>query len=275
VGTWGAGLWADDTACDVRDTYRVALEHGLSDAQATELVLADFAADLADEYRAPTVWLALAVIQHKHGRLTTEVRDRALAVIESGADLRGWESAAPRERGHRAAVLTKVRARLMKPQPPRKAVHRPPRYVTTLQPGDILAYQAPSGRFHLLAVRAVDEDTYNAYPIVRLLDFHQEELPAAQQLATLRDQPAGGHPGKDRPAEPWWTVGGMTYHRRGHDFADHGFQIIGHVPPPSQVEQERLRDSERTVCGWDVWQRYLRRQDELLGKRLAQPGPEA
>ena len=40
MGTWGPGLWSDDTAADVRDTYREALEGGLSDDDATAKVLA-------------------------------------------------------------------------------------------------------------------------------------------------------------------------------------------------------------------------------------------
>jgi hypothetical protein len=40
MGTWGPGLWSDDTAADVRDTYRKALEDGLSDDDATGKVLA-------------------------------------------------------------------------------------------------------------------------------------------------------------------------------------------------------------------------------------------
>jgi hypothetical protein len=270
VGAWGVGLWSDDTALDVRAMHRNALEDRLGDEQATETVLTEFAQHLADEDDAPVVWLALAVCQHEQGRLTPEVRDRALEVIDSGADLRRWEHLGPREGGRRAAVLTKVRARLMSPQPPRKPIRRRPRHVTSLKPGDILAYRAPSGRFHLLAVRALDENRYGTFPIVRLLDYHEEQLPGAEQLAELGDQPPGRSAGQDRPAEPWWAVDGLVGHTRGHDFTDCGFQVIGRVPPPSgEAEQRGLLSSPDSSSGWKFWQRYLRRQDELLGERLA------
>jgi hypothetical protein len=97
VGAWGVGLWSDDTALDVRAMHRNALEDRLGDEQATETVLTEFAQHLADEDDAPVVWLALAVCQHEQGRLTPEVRDRALEVIDSGADLRRWEHLGPRE----------------------------------------------------------------------------------------------------------------------------------------------------------------------------------
>jgi hypothetical protein len=87
VGCEGMGLWQDDTAWDVRAMYREALEDRLTDEQATEMVLSEFAGALADDDVEPVVWLALAVCQHQHGRLTPEIRDRALAVIDTGADL--------------------------------------------------------------------------------------------------------------------------------------------------------------------------------------------
>jgi hypothetical protein len=269
VGTWGTGVWQNDTALDVRAMYRHALEDRLTDEQATEMVLTEFAQDLADEDFAPVVWLALAVCQHEHGRLTPEIRDRALEVIDIAADLRLWEDADPRDRGRRAAVLTRVRARLMRPQPPRKPVRRPHRHVTSLKPGDILAYQVPSGRFHLLAVRALDEGRYGTFPIVRLLDYHEERLPGPEQLAELGDQPRGRSRGQNRPAEPWQDVDGLVSHSRGHDFTDCGFQMIGHVPPPSQAEQRGLLSSTRSGSGWGFWRYYLSWQDERLGEPLA------
>jgi hypothetical protein len=45
----------------VRIAYREALEDGLSDQEATDKVLAGFAANLADQDVVPVVWLALAV----------------------------------------------------------------------------------------------------------------------------------------------------------------------------------------------------------------------
>lgn len=270
MGAWGPGLWSDDTFCDVRTCYREALEDGLSDQQAMEKVLAEFALDLADEDAEPVVWLALAVSQHERGRLTPEVRDRALASIDSGADLRRWEDADPGLRARRAAVLIRIRTRLTGPQPDRKRVRRPPRHGTTLKPGDILAYRALSGRFHLLAVRAVAENRYGAFPLLRLLDFHKEQLPPARKLARLRDQAAGRRSLPGGPVEPWWAVDGMVIHRRGHDFADYGFEVAGQVPALSEAEQERLRASVSSSSSWRFWQAYLQKQDELLGERLAQ-----
>ena len=45
-----------------------------------------------DEDEACVFWLALAATQSKLGRLIDLVRDRAIEIIDSGADLRRWEN---------------------------------------------------------------------------------------------------------------------------------------------------------------------------------------
>jgi hypothetical protein len=39
MGTWGAGIFSNDAACDVRVAYRMALEKGLDDQAAQQQVL--------------------------------------------------------------------------------------------------------------------------------------------------------------------------------------------------------------------------------------------
>jgi hypothetical protein len=48
MGTWGAGIFSNDTACDVRGDYRLALEDGLDDQTAQQRVLEQFA-DVVDD----------------------------------------------------------------------------------------------------------------------------------------------------------------------------------------------------------------------------------
>jgi hypothetical protein len=83
VGSWGAGVFSDDLALDVRAAWRDALLEGLDAGAATERVAAGFTA--FDEAEAATAWIALAAAQHETGHLRTEVRERALAAIASDA----------------------------------------------------------------------------------------------------------------------------------------------------------------------------------------------
>ncbi|ACZ90620.1 hypothetical protein [Streptosporangium roseum] len=39
MSAWGVALFSDDTACDVRDTYRELIEDGVDDEEAARRVL--------------------------------------------------------------------------------------------------------------------------------------------------------------------------------------------------------------------------------------------
>ena len=85
MGVWGTGLFSDDVACDIRDHYRQLLEDGAEDGSATRLTLEKF--EPYFEESDGIALIAFAVTQSKLGRLEPDVRDRALAVIDVGADL--------------------------------------------------------------------------------------------------------------------------------------------------------------------------------------------
>jgi hypothetical protein len=112
MGTWGPGIFSNDTACDVRVAYRMALEEGLDDQAAQQQVLEQFAAYLDDEVLTdgPLVWLALAKTQWQLGRLDNHVNAEALAVIDQGRDLVTWEGSDVY--GYRRAVLRRLRQQL-------------------------------------------------------------------------------------------------------------------------------------------------------------------
>lgn len=65
---------------------------------------------------SPVLWLALAATQWKCGRLEPHVLQQALEAIDSGSDLASWD-AGSRDQKKRQAVLQKLRAQLVSPQP--------------------------------------------------------------------------------------------------------------------------------------------------------------
>jgi hypothetical protein len=265
MGAWGPGIWSDDTACDVRAEYREALEDGLDDSEARAKVESVFAHDLADYDNSTVVWLALAAAQSNLGRLDLDVRERALEIIDNGSNLRLWVDPALLKK--RQAALTKLRGVLLGPQPDRKRVRKPPQRKTALVPGDVVAYAAPSGRRYLLAVRALSASRYGTYPLVRLLEFEGTTLPDSSRMAALPERAPGRRGTRDHAAEPWWAVDGLVQHKRGHDFSDCGFRVVGQIPVLPTDEQERLSAHPTSYQSWEFWSSYLDRQDELLSQR--------
>lgn len=141
MGTWGVGLYADDTACDVRDQLNDYLLGG-DDAKSA---IKKLTAELGDEDE-PAFWFALADCLWKRGLLTPAVKCKALTIIASGADLAVWQEDAPELVGKRRTVLEKLRQRLEQPQPQAKPVRRSWKdQPSGLQVGDVVWYSADRG----------------------------------------------------------------------------------------------------------------------------------
>jgi hypothetical protein len=240
MGTWGPGIFADDTTCDVRGWYRRALRAGVPGPQATDQIIRDHigAPDLADIFDTNgRVWLGLAATQVELGRLEDRVKAKALEVIDSGADLRAWRETTKRDQHLRRAALRRLRRRLLGPQRP--PVHLPPpwRQDTSLEPGQHLLFRFPNGQRVLLRILDVQdfslERTEGTAPVVMLLDWREDQkVPAGPALdhvpnalrwgalwfLVVRKGPRDGVPGRIQalpgrwPEAPWTGVGAGCWH---------------------------------------------------------------
>ena len=112
MGTWGTGIFENDTTADLRGDFEDVLAEGLGVEAATERVVADYAEALDDDDEGPMVRLALAALQVEHGSVQPAVREGALAVI-NGGDAPGWRDASPEVAAERQRVLDDLRARLV------------------------------------------------------------------------------------------------------------------------------------------------------------------
>ena len=182
MGVWGTGLFSDDVACDVRDHYRELLEDGIEDGAAARLTVEKFGAYL--EESDGVALLAFAVTQSKLGRLDPDIRDRALAVLDRGADLEVWERENAERLPQRRAALEKARAQLTGPQPPRKRLRAPKRVSSGLTAGDVLVLALPR-RVVLLRVVRVRAHRLGETPVLEELDFHGTEMPSRDALERL------------------------------------------------------------------------------------------
>ncbi len=241
MGAWGPAVFSDDTALDVRTTYRSALEDGLSDEAARERVLTGFARALTDPDEGPVVWLALALTQWQLGRLDPETQREAVSIIDSGRGLARWQ-----EQGGNAvlrcqAALVKVRAQLLAPQPQLRVVRRPTPKVTDLVPGDVLARRAADGTLTLWRVLELRTSREYVSPLLVPLAYSGQTLPDLDAIAQLADQPS-----RRLPQGRWFLHVTVPSKRRGHDWRDHGFAYVGRLPV-------RLTAYPLIVgyCGWD------------------------
>jgi hypothetical protein len=182
LGAWGTGLFSDDLTCDVRNHYRDLLEDGVEDGAATRQTVEAFREDF--EEPSGIALLAFAVTQSKLGRLDPDIRDRALAVLDRGADLEIWESDNPKLLPKRRAMLEKARSQLTGEQPPRKRLRPPKRISSGLAAGDVLALAAPRG-VALLRVVRVHSHRLGETPVLEELDLAGTEVPSRDALERL------------------------------------------------------------------------------------------
>jgi hypothetical protein len=140
VGTWGPAVFSDDLACDVRDDFRDLIAEGVSPEEATEQLLHQYRSSLRNDDERAVVWLALASSQWSAGRLIPSVREPALAIIESGEDLRRLVALGADSRflSRRRTALSKLRDQLQREPPPPRQIRRRFRSRAFFSPGDIL-----------------------------------------------------------------------------------------------------------------------------------------
>jgi hypothetical protein len=83
VGAWGAGIFEDDVAADIRDEWEDAIEGGASAAEATAQLVSTVGPGVSeDEDDGPIFWIALAALQLEARALDPDVPRRAADAIE-------------------------------------------------------------------------------------------------------------------------------------------------------------------------------------------------
>lgn len=242
MGVWGPGVFSDDSTADIRDEYRSLLEDHVPDEEAAGLIVARYEQRLDDDERH-LLWLALAAAQHQVGRLQPAVRDKALDVIDSGADLDGWMAdAGAAAVARRRRVLAKLREQLTGPQPARKMLRGPWRYSTDLQQGDVLTHTADNGRVTLWRVARIDYDRVGASPVVQQLDWANAAPPDQDLVASLPTLP--NLLLRSKPVTCWEV---RKYLRKDPDWSEGGFQRYAVTPP-------RPEDDDVPARGHATWE---------------------
>jgi hypothetical protein len=180
MGTWGVGLYENDTALDVRDTWIEKLRHGAPAETATAELLAEWAAPDDD----PLFWLALADTQWTWGRLDPQVRDQAQSALADGGDLELWPPQS-KERAARKRVFDRLADKLKQPPPAPRAI-RVRSDAIEWKRGQLWAYRTLDGKYAVFRVCAFDPACgLVGAPVTELLDIVLEALPPSGSLADV------------------------------------------------------------------------------------------
>ena len=187
MGTWGPGIFHDDTACEVRDEYVKNLKAGLSDAEAGQKILKRFGSLLRDVQVASMVYLSLADTQWKYGRVDRSVKKRALDLIKRGADLAQWKEDSPNLVNARKKALEALKKRLESKPKARRAVKveipKPLKTWTDAKRGTIFLLPLSKSSFAALVLVAHIETGYRTKdPMFAVLKWKGRRVPTPSEL---------------------------------------------------------------------------------------------
>ena len=140
MGAWSTSINGNDTAEDLKREYTVAFwKFEVPEAlrRLDEYVRRDIDED------DPEAWAdyiySLADFMWRKGILTDEVRNKAIAMIDSGFGLEVWAESGKKTLQARKKVLTAFRGKLLSPQPAKKRI-KPNVYTDRVfRDGDIIA----------------------------------------------------------------------------------------------------------------------------------------
>jgi hypothetical protein len=149
MGAWGAGLYANDAALDVKAMVAAVARLPLAPPDLIDTLTAEWsgADDPADEDHT-VFWLVVADQLWKRGLAAEAPFAKAIGFIESGADLDRHRALGMDESDlrRRAAALAELAARLRHP-PPAKAsrtLKKPQPFV--MSPGEVIVFPTAGGR---------------------------------------------------------------------------------------------------------------------------------
>lgn len=179
MGTWGPGIFSDDTALDARDEWLDLVRDGTPPAEASDRVTSKF-----EDEEASVATLAVAAIAWKHGRLDNNTRDRALAIIRSERDLARWADDDPGLLPRRRAALGRLRQQLESPLPPASRIRPTPQRRPEFPAGSVIEVRLGATR---IGVCRVYHHSTRAGPfcVIEPLGWTETRAPTTSEVREL------------------------------------------------------------------------------------------
>lgn len=198
MGTWNAGLFSNDTTCDVKDTYIECLKQQLSNDEAYQKTYEEYT-ELMGTDEEPLFWYALADTQWNSGRLMPQVKERALECIQNKGGIDLWEER-PKGALKWQKTMQKLKDKIESPMPPEKKFPKPIVFKTNpWNIGDVYAYQfhskeatelGLSGKYILIQKIADIEYFENTiYSVIQVFDRVFDSMPSLAMIEGVRVLP--------------------------------------------------------------------------------------
>lgn len=272
MGASGAGVFASDTAQDVREEWVGFFRDTQSAKKATDRVLRSCRSELKDSDDGPIVWLVLAALQMKYGCLEARVKKAALDVIDGGKGLDLWAEQGGKTLAARKATYAAMRKQLMGKQIPAK---RPPRKETPedsgFRLGDVVAVPVSATRRGFVKVCKVERSTYGVSVRVMQLDHYagtHDALPNWDSVP-VRWLKFVGYDG-EHAGKVYGIRWIMPSNWRGRDVPRKAMVVVG----SARVSAREKRAVETDSCAMPLWDQVpqMIKRSEGLGDPVRESG---
>lgn len=110
MGAWGTAIFSNDQACDVRNEYIPIIGNGYDDETALKVMKKFFNISEEPDEDDADFWYALASLQYRYGRLSDEVKEKALYCIDNGFTMNEADWFSAKDCKKRKEVLYKLRS---------------------------------------------------------------------------------------------------------------------------------------------------------------------
>ncbi len=188
MSSWGVAIFSDDTASDIRDEWRDGLREGKNPDVLTKELLASYPEVAVDVDESKIFWLALAASQHETGHLSSQIREKALSIIETGGDIECWTHEEPKLGEQRKDVLERLATKLKGPQPKPKKLRPRKDLGVRFDVGDAILLKNPENDATAIGIVVAHHAGYpkgTVEPVVELLLWGKPTLPTVHELETL------------------------------------------------------------------------------------------
>ena len=203
MGYWGVGLYQNDVSCEVKEEYLRALKDGSDNNVAVELVITKYNDYIEDDDDSVCYWLALADTQWNYGRLTSDVFNKAIEIIDKEECLAIWYEESKKTGDKRRKVLDDLKKKLESPQPPKKRIPKQRRYICPWKIGDVFAFQINNEEFNqhplfhrwivLQKVGNVEWYPCHTIPVMTAINSLKTTCPTLEEISEFRFIKIGKH----------------------------------------------------------------------------------
>lgn len=173
MGIWGAKLYENDMANDIKIDYEELIEEGKTNEEILNTLYSIYKEEIEDYDEKSVFWMVLADILCEHNNLTDFVKEKALKEIENGENLKIWkEEASKEDYTKRKKEIEKLRKKLIEYKKEEKNVLKKTKKITKRETnknnewniGDTYAYKIKNKKYkdQYLILRKIDNYEYGS-----------------------------------------------------------------------------------------------------------------